>query len=394
MVDKKKISHLVLFIIMAALCSHIVLAQSLGGIENLLLNFNGILNLYETSPLFFDAVLIFMFFLSLIQWGLKKGASNMDNKFRSGISVSIGLLITFSFVFWLKSKGTSLFQVGGPILTTIIIITSIVIVLTILFRSFGKEHRATIIFSSLFVVHFILINAIEAYGNFLEDSETIGGLVSLIVLISGIFLFLSIIGLLMKAFTKGKANAISGLIKSKKEMEEERKYDAQKEEKEVKDAGRKSKRLLRRESSKIDQAKEILGEIVRLLSGDWSGNIARRNITELRKKVGELRKLSVGIGAYVGLANNLSRKIQKYEDIEKNYGRKLMSISRELLKIEHQINNAIANFVESCKGDSIDPKKARELAKGLDNKFSYVLKWSEGLAALEREIYEELEKRR
>jgi len=389
---KKRGYLTILFLVLISIAAQTVFASSHSGLANVVLKFNDVLDLYDRAPLFFDAILLIALFTSIFQAGFKRGLKNMDKRVVSVLSVTLSIATTLSFIFWLRSKGTSLFAVGGPVASTIIASTLLILLFWVVFKSVHKKHRWTVIFSGLFVIHFVLLNAVEWYPRFLENNQTIGGIVSIIVLISGIFLGFGLVGLFFKAITKGKTAATEGLLKTDEEMKKERKYEAQKEERGVRKAERQGTRLLRRESSKINKAKKVISEIVRLLAGGSSA--IGRNIGPLRDQMKELKKLNMGIGGYVGLSSNLVEKVERRLDatLKGKYVPKLETFRSELLMLEKDINKQIGELVVVTKDPSkLDTTKAKSIANGLGNLFSKVLRFSEGLVALEREIHEDLE---
>jgi len=360
-----------------------------GGIGNIASAFTNFIDLYDGAPYFFDFVLLLILILTVIQAGLKTGAKSFDKKSVNIISTVFALIASLVIVFAMRANNLTLLDSTGPIGSTILVAVIVIGLLMIVFAKVPEKHRWTVAFFAIFIIHFLALNYLSWYGPLLEANPNVSTIVSIIVMISLIFVIFSIIGLFFKAFHKGSTAIQASKTKTSEEMETERKYTAQKEERSARTAERTATRALRREASKISEAKNILGEIIHILAG---GTVL--NKTNLRKRTGRLKRLSVAIGGYVGIASNLATKIERFESVKDKYSAKLVVISNKLLALEHEVNNNIGELVEACKQTDIDAAEAKRLSLLLDNEFSKVLQWSEGLLALEREIYEDLEKER
>lgn len=190
---------------------------------------------------------------------------------------------------------------------------------------------------------------------------------------------------LLKPWTWGKP-------KTDVVMARERKLHAQVDEKSARGAEREAKDLLARESSKIDEAKKIVSDIIRILAGGRPAFTS--NISALRKQTAKLKKLSMSIGGYVGMSSNLTEKVERRLDpsLQAKYSTKLETIRNKLLELESDVSSKVADLVEVCKdAQTLDPAKAKSLANGINTQFSQVLKFSEGLVVLDGEIHEDLE---
>jgi cytochrome c-type biogenesis protein CcmE len=339
---------------------------------------------YQANPMFLDALLIFSFFLAVVQYGLKKAWKD-GGRLGTTIAVIFSIAMTAGIIFYMIENNVAM--LGNSTAVNLMILgTFIAVIVTILVKTF-PEHMASIGFSTFFIVHFLLINNVKFYSDFMDKDGVVQPLIWIVVVISGIFLAMGIFGLVAKAFGKGAAAVTSGKLRSEKEMEAERTLEKQKDRRTARKVERGSLALLNKEASTIQDAKKVLSEII----NDLAGATGAGNYKSIRKKIKNLKKLVEGIGAYVGIAANLAVKAEKIPSLERKYKSRLTAAESQIILLVPEMNNSVALLVEHCRGETLNATEAKTVAESMNNQFTKVLKWSERVIGYEREITAKIE---
>ncbi len=152
--------------------------------------------------------------------------------------------------------------------------------------------------------------------------------------------------------------------------------------KEAREWEKQSVRTLRREATKIKEAKKVLAGLVDAIAKNDPR--ALRGKRWLLGQVAKVKKLEVGIGGYVGLAANAAMRIKGVEDAPDEQATQLETASDNILKLNKEISEGIRELTEAARNGRLED--AAEQARKINDAYSALLKWTNSVVALEHQV--------
>ncbi len=379
---KKKLAAVIL-LLMLLLSTTVVFAakvtDSLADAGNF---FKDLFHKYPTYWVFFDSIIFFIMWMALTMASFSKFFSQDLSRQKIALCFALSAAFTGGLVFLEKEfldKG--LLNFSGWISAVILLI---LFMLGLLYVIRHKAPAATVGYLTAlwYIAFYSILYSIPTVGDFIENN--LGGIdlvLSLLYFAAWIILLFGIGHLIV--------HLVSGVRGQRRPqtVEEEEREALRKDLREARKDEKNAMRSLKREASKIKEAKDILAGLISAIAQGDRKKLSGRRWAE--GQIAKLKRLEVGIGGYVGLIGILAQKtvdIEVKEINNQNVRDNLKRLKNAILAENKVISEGIQHLAVFVQVDNPNWSEISRRAKFVDDAYSKLLEYTNGVVAMERQI--------